>query len=290
MGIGAATGAGTGAGLELVFSLIGHLIANGERDQARKIYEENVKNMEAVDIPAFDQAIAQEVSKQQEVQADPTVREAQMGALTKMQSLAGQGGLDPQAMQSLQQARQSTDQQAHANQMGVQSSMQRRGMSGSGAELAGALQGSSAASNRGNAAGLDAASEARSRALQALSGSSQMAGQIRQGDFAQDNANRQAEFERQRFNSGLRTAAQQSNVAQRYARMNAQGKKAQGVNAAKSTLADEHKEGANRTERAWSGVGRGANKLATSAGEGYDAYSEDGFGGGGSMGGMMGGG
>jgi hypothetical protein len=286
MGMGSAVGAGTGAGLEMVVSLIGQLVANGQRDQAEKLYDEMLQDAKGIDVPAFEDAIAFEIDKQKNVSADPAVREAQMGALSKMQGIADQQGLDPQAQLALQQARQSTDQQARANSEGIQSDMARRGMSGSGSELAGQMAGSQGASNRGNMAGLQTAADARERAMAALAGVGQMSGQIRGQDFTTDESNRRAAMERDRFNAGLKTAAQQSNINQRFARTNAQMGKLGALNKAKTAKAGRWDEGAQRTERAYSGVGRGLNKLATSAGEGYDAYSE---GGGGGMGGMMGG-
>lgn len=281
MGMGSAVGAGTGAGLEMITSLIGHLVANGQRAEAERLYNEMIQDAKDIDVPAFEEMIAQEIQRQTEVKADPGVREAQMQALTKMQGIANQGGLDPQAQLAIQQARQSEEQLAKANGQAVQSDFARRGMSGSGAELAAQMAGSQGASNRANMAGMSAAADASQRAMAALSGVGQMAGNIRGQDFSTDDSNRRAAIERDKFNSQLRTAAQQGNIDQRFRRTNAQMNKVGALAGAKKGKAGQIQEGADRTERAYSGVGRGLNKLSTSAGEGYDEYM------GGGMGGMM---
>lgn len=274
--LGSMFGAGTGAGLEMVTSLIGHLIANGQRAQAEELYNQMLADAEGLDVPAFEAAIDASIQKQKDIQSDPAVREAQMGAMTKMQGIANENGLDPQSRLALQEARQSTDQQARANQMGVQSDMQRRGMSGSGAEIAGQIAGAQGASSRGNMAGLSAASEARQRAMDALRGVGTMAGQVRGQDFAQDDSNRRAATERDMFNSKLRVAAQQQNIAGRQNRFQMQNQKLGATNKAKTAKAGRWDDGANRTERTYSGVGRGLNKLASTAGEagdeGFDMY------------------
>lgn len=268
--LGSMFGAGTGAGLEMVTSLIGHLIANGQRAQAEELYNQMLADAEGLDVPAFEAAIDAQIAKQKEVMADPAVREAQIGAMTKLQGIASENGLDPQSRLALQEARQSVDQQARANSQAVQSQMQRRGMSGSGAEIAGQIAGVNAASNRGNMAGLSAAADARMRAMDALRGVGSMAGQVRGQDFAQDDANRRAATERDMFNSKLRVAAQQQNIAQRQNRFGMQNQKLAATNKAKTNKANRWDDGANRTERVYSGVGRGLNKLASSAGEAGD--------------------
>lgn len=287
MGMGSAIGAGTGAGLEMVTSLIGHLVANGQRAEAEKLYNEMIADAKDIDIPAFEEMIAQEIERQPNVQSDPGVREAQMGALTKMQGIANAGGLDPQAQLAIQQARQSEEQMARANTQGVQSNFARRGMSGSGAELAGQMAGSQGASNRANMSGMSAAADASQRAMLALQGVGQMAGNIRGQDFSTDDSNRRAAIEREKFNAGLRTAAQRGNIDQRFRRTGAQMNKVDKLAGAKKGKAGQWQEGADRTERAYSGVGRGLNKLSTTAGEGADEYKDE-FGGmmGGGMGGM----
>lgn len=287
--LGGMLGAGTGAGLELVTSLIGHLIANGQRDQAEKLYDQMLQDANGLNVPEFEAAIDAQVQKYKDIQADPAIRDAQLGAMSKLQSIGNENGLDPQSRLALQEARQNVDQQARANQAGVQSEMQRRGMSGSGAEIAGQMQGAQSASNRGNMAGLQTAADARMRALDAIKGTGQLSSQVRGQDFAQEDANRRAAMERDMFNSKLRTAAQQSNIAQRYNQFNAANQKLNQTNKAKTNKADRWDQGANRTEKTYSGVGRGMNKLATTAGqagdESFDMYMKY-YGMGGSGGGM----
>lgn len=258
-----------GSATEMIAGVIGALVAQGKRDEAEQLYRDALQNVKDLDVPNFEALIAQEAQKQPDVQSDPAVREAQMQAMSKMGSLANQQGLDPQAQAQLQESRQGIEQAARGQGQAIQSQFARRGMSGSGDELSSQLSAAQGASMRGNQAGLGIASDARGRALQALSGQSQMAGNVRSGDFNQANSNRNAENARQQFNANMRMAAQSGNIAQRQAIFNAAAKKAGLLNNANKDLATQYYDDADRTEKQISGVGRGMNEGASAAGDAF---------------------
>lgn len=258
-----------GSATEMIAGAIGAALAAGDRQKAQDLYNEAIQNIQDLDVPSFENIIAQEVKKQPDVIADPTVREAQMQAMSKMGNLADQQGLDPQALAQLQEARQSTEQAAYGANQAIQSGFQRRGMSGSGDELAAQLSGAQQASQRANSAGVNIAGDARGRALKALSDQSDMAGKIRAGDFGEGEANRKAAMAREDFNANMRSAAQAGNVAQRQAIFNAAAKKAGLLNKADTDLAQQYYDNADRTEKQVSGVGRGMNEGASAAGDAF---------------------
>ncbi len=261
MGMWGAIGKGGGAAWELGFSLIGEAMSAGKRQQALDLYKDMQANAQGMEIPPFEEIVAQQAEKQPG--ADPAVREAQMQAMSRMGNLADQNGLDPQAQAQLQQARGSMEQAMSGNNRAIQDNMARRGMSGSGSELAAQLSGNQAASNRGNQAGLDIASQARQRALAALQSQNSMAGNVRAGDL-QD---QEAQAQRDRFNAQMRAAAQTGNINQKANRFGMQAKKVGMVNQADSDLSGQLYNAADRENKVWSGVGRGANKMSAAGGE-----------------------
>lgn len=275
MGLGADIGAGMGATEELGMGLIGQALSDGEREKANQIYQEMKKNVSDVDLPAFEKMVSQQVEKSAQ---DPRARDAQLAALQKMQTLGDEGGLDAQAQQQNQLARQSQEQAAMGNQQATMANRQQRGMLGSGDELAASLQGNQSAANRGNQAGLDIASQARARALQAMMSSGQMGAQIRSGDQAADNA----DLERQKFNANMRYAAQGQNNSNAQTAFGNQMGKTKALNGADQDIADRYDQSAARIQKAASGVGRGMNKMSTTAGQGADDYMSE-------FGSMMGG-
>lgn len=272
-GMFGAIGKGGGAAWELGFSLIGEAMSAGKRQEALDLYKDMQANAKGIEIPPFEEIVAQQTEKQAGV--DPAVREAQMQAMSRLGGIADQQGLDPQSLAALQQSRGSMEQAMSGNNRAVMDNMSRRGMAGSGNDLAAQLAGNQAASNRGNQAGLDIASQARQRALAALQSQSGLAGNIRTGDL-QD---QEAQAQRDRFNAQMRAAAQTGNINQKANQFGMKTKKVGMVNQADSDLAGQLYNAADRENKVWSGVGRGANKMSAAGGEMADDYM-------GGMGGM----
>ncbi len=258
-----------GSATELAAGLIGAALAQGDINKAQELYQKALRDIDGLDVPGFEQIIAQEAQKQPDVQADPVAREAQLQAMSKMGNLADQQGLDPQAQAQLQESRGSMEQAIAGQNAATASGFARRGMSGSGNELAAQLSNNQGASARGNQAALTTASDARGRALQALSGQGQMAGQLRSADFNEANSNRNAAAAREQFNANMRQAAQSGNIAQRQAIFNAAAKKAGMKEKAQGDLAQQYYDQADRESNQIAGVGRGMNEGASAAGDAF---------------------
>ena len=169
------------------------------------------------------------------VKADPRLEQAQMGALKYLQDIATQGGLTAQDKQQLAAI--------EAEQKGVEKSQReavlmnaaQRGVGGSGLSLSSQMQAQQNAANQASQRGVDVASMAQQRALQAMMQSGQMAGQVRGQQFGEQSQVAQARDAINRFNTqnqqqvgmanvGARNQAQQFNLsnAQQIANQNAQ--------------------------------------------------------------------
>lgn len=112
-----------------------------------------------------------------------TGRSAQMAALQKLTQI-GQGGFDPEYQQKVQQAAMQAQNQAQSRQQSLMDSFARRGISGSGLELAANMSGNAQSMNQAAMANQQAATDAYRNQMQALAQSGQLGGQI----FGQDEA------------------------------------------------------------------------------------------------------
>lgn len=194
-------------------SAIGQAMAEGRYADAQRMREIALQNIvqAGMNIPAFDKLVAEQAQGYGNIQANPQARQAQMDALSQLQSLSSQGGMDPQAQAQMVDARNSANQYLRSNTQAVLNDRQARGLGGSGDELAAILSGGQAASQQNMMGSVSAAAAARERALQALMGGSQLAGNIRGQDFELDNSNRNAFNAMQEFNTGLRQQANMYN-------------------------------------------------------------------------------
>jgi G:T/U-mismatch repair DNA glycosylase len=152
---------------------------------------------------------------------DPAIKEMQMKALEDMAGIS-KGGLREEDMAAFREMRRNVESENQANQEKILQDMQRRGTMGSGMELAAKLQANQAATDRMSAGGDRLAQEAATRALQALTQTSNMGGQLTDQNFreqsAKDAINQFNTRNRQdvgNANVSAKNAAQSANLAAR---------------------------------------------------------------------------
>lgn len=103
---------------------------------------------------------------------------AQEGAMKQYGEIAAEKGMDAQARAAFEQANIEAATQARAQQEALKQTMARRGLSGSGMELAQAQMAGQGAADISRMAGVQQASSAQQRALQALSQQTNLAQQM----------------------------------------------------------------------------------------------------------------
>lgn len=163
--------------------------------------------------PELETAFQQSQSGLSDISLDPTSRNAEVDALSKMQGLANNGGLDAQAEQQITQATN----QANANERGqrgaiVQNAMARGMGQGGGSMLEAELQASQGDANQAAASGQAAAAAAQMRALQALQASSNMGATLNSQDYQQKANAAEAQDAINRFNTQNSQNVANSNV------------------------------------------------------------------------------
>lgn len=146
------------------------------------------------------------------IQEDPSLRKAQVEALSSMQNRA-KVGLSAEDRAALNQVRNEVQRDAEAKRQQVLQQMQSRGMGGSGASLVAQLQAGQDAQNLASQQSDTQMAQAQSRALEALKSSSDMASQARGQDFSVNQAKANAIDERNRFLAENSISRQQRNVS-----------------------------------------------------------------------------
>jgi hypothetical protein len=139
------------------------------------------------------------------------MKKIEMQALTQLQDIQAQKGMDAQSQFAYEQAAQDATAREQASRAASQEQMQRRGMADSGmAQVQGQMAAQSMA-DQARMAGMQQASEANKRALEALSMGAGLAGKIgsREQELAMQQA--QAQDAINRFNTGQMSQQEMQN-------------------------------------------------------------------------------
>lgn len=218
-------------GAPIVGGLIGNIAGQSDRKKQREAMKQALRELEAIGAPPdlsreiifkeFERAgiltpeLEQEVqiaeSEVGKIKEDQSIRDTQRQAL-EMLKQRSQVGLSGEDRAALNQVRSEVQRDSEAKRQQILQQMQARGMGGSGAELMAQLQSAQGASDQA-AAGSDALmAQAQQRALQALSESGRMAGDVRSQDFNVESTKAQALDERNRMLAQNSVARQAANV------------------------------------------------------------------------------
>lgn len=314
------TMAGITAGSGLLAGVIGNIASSGDRDKANQARDQalqewlklNVPSIEEQKIqlehfrqtgqltPELEQTFKQEGTSLDKIAIDPTYKQAQLNALTKLQDISANNGMDAQAQAQYQQAIN----KANANEQGqrgaIVQNFAQRGQAGSGAELQAQLLASQAEANRASSQGLDIAALSQQRALQALMSGNQVASQMYNQDYqkasdaarAQDainqfntrnaqgvagaNADRQNKAQESNLNLQQRIADQNVGINNQQEIHNKglyqtqfgnQAQRAAGASSQYGNVANQYASNADRTAGMWSGIGQAVSQGAGAYGQ-----------------------
>lgn len=162
--------------------------------------------------PEQEQAILQRRTELENIILDPRLREAQMQVLSELDNIVASEGLDPIAQAQINEIRNEVGQQERSSREAIIQNANRRGVGGSGLELAAQLANQQGSATRAADAGFNVAAQAQQRALDALRQKGETAGNIRSQDYNQQRDLAQAQDVINAFNVNQRTGAQQRNV------------------------------------------------------------------------------
>lgn len=131
---------------------------------------------------------------------DPAARAKIMGALEYLYNSGQAGGMDPQSRAALAQAQAQTGAAEQGARGALQQNAAARGVGGSGVEFLGTLANQQGAAQRNALSGVQAAGDARTRALQSMYQASSGYGDVRGQDLSRESAKKQLDM----FNANQR--------------------------------------------------------------------------------------
>jgi hypothetical protein len=179
--------------------------------EGQKVYFEQLRQ-QGILTPELEEAIQLQGTAFNDIQGDPAVRQQQMAALQKLSEVGNEGFTieDKAALNRIQGDNAAVE---RGQREALMQGMARRGMGGSGLELASNLSNQQAAASANSQAGLDIAAAQRRRALEALMAGGQMAGQVRGQDFDEQARVAQARDAIAEFNARNTQGVMQRNTA-----------------------------------------------------------------------------
>lgn len=213
-----------------IMGYIGQSKAAKSEKEKRELLKKAAEEFQKIDVPEQKQAIYEQLkssgdftpemekeiitpdSEFAKMKADPEMVAAQKGALAQLQALGESGGVDAMDKANIEQARQRYAAEGASQQAGVQESMARRGIGGSGLELAQRQMAGQNAANQMANMEAQTQGEARRRALQAMVQGGQMAGDIRGQDVNEQARKAQAIDDLNKFRTQNQIAMQTRNV------------------------------------------------------------------------------
>jgi hypothetical protein len=161
---------------------------------------------------AQEQSIAHDPTNMEGVSTDPRLAQAQMAALQQLTDVS-QSGLLPGEEAALRQSRRGAAGEAQAKSAQLMDEFARRGMGGSGAELASRLQAGQSSAQRMSEENDRNMQMAQQRALSAIGQSANLAGNIRQQGFGEQSDIARAKDAINAFNTQNQQSVQQRNIA-----------------------------------------------------------------------------
>lgn len=150
-------------------------------------------------------------SSYEDIAIDPRLEAAQMGALEQISQM-GETGFTPAEQAALRESRRDSASEAQAKSAQLMDEYARRGMGGSGAELAARLQAGQSSADRMSQEGDRLAQMSQERALNAIGQTAALGGQIRGQQFGEQSDVAQAKDAISQFNTANQQNVQQRNV------------------------------------------------------------------------------
>lgn len=241
-----------GAGGDLIGGLIGEAMARGDYEEAERLKKLAAQQFEGIGLPGDMAQLGP--SSLENVAPDAQSRQARRDILSRMMQVGFEGGMDPESRAANAEARAGAAQYEASQRGAILDAQKRRGMLGAGTNVAAQLQASQAGANRVSSAGIQAAADARKRALAAMQMSGQMAGDLERDDYGQraDLADRRDAIAE--FNARNRQGFAQQNFQNQ---MGLAGKK---YNVYRDSADDEQEKGDKKVEKG-RGYGRAAGGI-----------------------------
>jgi hypothetical protein len=205
--------AGAGAAIAGISQIVGMYMQRGEADKARQAIQDAVDQYGPEAYTAISNNLGGPSALEglRAEQLAPEAVAAQKNALARLQQVT-EKGYTAEEQAALNRIQQQSAAQAAQQQAALKSQMARRGVAGTGQELAMNLANLGQQSANQYQAGLDVAANAQRRAFQAMQAQGQLGGQVRQEAYGEAERRAAANEERARLRgqAGMNIAGQKA--------------------------------------------------------------------------------
>lgn len=248
-------------------AIIGELLAAGDYETAEKLMQEASRSYDGMQAPSSYERV--DGSAMAGVNADGHARGARRMALDRLMKIGLEGGMDAESRAAIEGAKQEAAGYEQQQRGAIMQNANARGQGSQNLAQAQALMAQQGGADRVGMAGIQAAGDARKRALAALTGAGDMAGSLERDAFGQDAEKASAHDTIAMFNARNANNFHQNQFDNTLA---IKDRQAQG----KLTEAEIYENRANRKKGTSRGVGRaigggGAYAAGSSSGDG-DLY------------------
>lgn len=204
-----------GTGTNIFTSLLGNAQAGRDRRKAEELLKKGLGEYDQLSVPELAQVTGLVgPSAYENVRADPRYREAQHALMDRLEQ-ASREGLTFEDMQAQEQALRQSARQETAGRSRIAQEMAARGTLDSGAQLAMQLANQQASAEGDRQTSLNTAANAQKRMYAAMLDKGQLAGNLRNQDFGEQERIAQARDAVSRYNAGARQQAAQWQYGQR---------------------------------------------------------------------------
>lgn len=195
-------------GVVLGTDLLSQWLSGSDREEQKRLEEEALAIYGDASPPTLERMLQERLgpSAMEAIPEDFGNRNARNAALQQILSMGLQGGMDEGSMLALEQARRASAASEAQGRGAVRQEFARRGLGGAGEAIM-QQQAQQAGADRASMEGMQAASDARMRALQALATGGGMAAQAEGQDFERAARIADSKDSIARFNSQLATNA-----------------------------------------------------------------------------------
>jgi hypothetical protein len=219
-------------GVSLIGGIANFLANKSATDRAEMLYDKNFQEWMKLAIPdpeqqklamkrfvvegtldpKFEQAIKAQPSEFKNIITSAEDKNAQRRALSELENVGYEGGLRLQDKQKLQESMLEGQTKDRGNRQAIAADAARRGMGGSGFEVASQLQAQQSGADRDSSNRLKIASDAQDRALQAIMGAGELGTKYRGQDFNEQAQKATAADAINRFNTSNLRDVQTRNI------------------------------------------------------------------------------
>lgn len=231
-----------------IVSAIGKLLSQGDRVAAMHLREQAMAEYN-IKLPDMEEIAAQQVH------TNPNDAQAERDVYSQLLQEGRSGKLDAADKAKLNEVENSLAQHERGSREAIGQTMQARGLSGSGSELAALLSNQQAGAARASQQGMDVAGMAADKSRSALTAAAGIAGGVRGQDLSEGEYNAGQHAATDVFNVGQKNTAYAQRLGLADRRYNA------------DTSAAAGREGsANQTQATWGGVGQSLGQGAAGVG------------------------